>query len=812
MSVPLSAQAAPAEVKPATAEEPQYVAVIELRNQAGLSAQEVSYLTELMRQAAHHLPIKRYPLITKENIFTLLPPGTRIEDCQGECAVDTGRKIGATWLMTGEVIAISGRLRVVIQLYHTPSNVMTKSQIVKGTSDDPSKRIDQIENPLLASTMRLLSPLEPSLKSKADRVEGGFVFKRVEVEALPSLPSEDIESAEQALKEVPRASQTIKSVNFQDVDVEALEAYQLAVKLEQSDTVTPRRRLEQWLKVASFKALAAEAQPHINKWRAFIKEREAIKARRARAVGKLKSLQQADAKASLERFKEREAAWAKLKRLLKLDIIERADKLSWVEAFFEAYGAVKALNPHVTDPALKGFIEDPTFQSTLKRLRAESRATLKARKERALEIERRLCDLDERTFWEGEQCFKIATRDKCVRSGKRFSGGSCLETSATCARLKLIERGGACVKSEAQLKREAEEKKKRERMLKLKEEQEAQRKREQKDKRARRLSAQRSRAASHQLRFNLTDDDQLYELSYLSSDTLKRQNISLDMPGLLGAFGASLNLTNGDSSTQVSTLGLSLRPQQKRVSVGFGLTIPLAGELSAQERVALSEAKQASGYYDRWRWEAERFTVTMPVIFQAARSAGWHLDVEFTPALALSEVGGPSAEVSEAWAALEHPTAFEPFLQTSVSLGHQLMSGGSSVGVRYQTHYSPFSRSGRAHGAWVPQLNLRHQHLGLKLEALFQTTSPSLAAFHELNQTSFRAALWFHTDAPRSRKGSELCKTLVITASAIGGVYMFVDAIYGLVTEEDYVGFATGYVGSLVGTPLMIVFAEDICS
>ena len=56
------------------------VAVLEIVNKANLPRAEVSYLTNLIRQAASRLPHRRYEVITRENVRALLPPGKKLED------------------------------------------------------------------------------------------------------------------------------------------------------------------------------------------------------------------------------------------------------------------------------------------------------------------------------------------------------------------------------------------------------------------------------------------------------------------------------------------------------------------------------------------------------------------------------------------------------------------------------------------------------------------------------------------------------------------------------------------------------------
>jgi hypothetical protein len=80
--------------------------------------------------------------MTKNNILVLLPPNTKLEDCVGTCAVDTGRRIGAQWILVGEVVRFGSSLRVVLNLHHSKSGELRGSETVKGES------LEKLEGPL----------------------------------------------------------------------------------------------------------------------------------------------------------------------------------------------------------------------------------------------------------------------------------------------------------------------------------------------------------------------------------------------------------------------------------------------------------------------------------------------------------------------------------------------------------------------------------------------------------------------------------------------------------------------------------------
>jgi hypothetical protein len=84
----------------------QRIAVLELKDQSNgmINEEERIYLSNLMRQTVGLLPQDQYPVMTQENILTLLPEGKSLEDCLKDCEVSIGRELGAHYVITGEVI------------------------------------------------------------------------------------------------------------------------------------------------------------------------------------------------------------------------------------------------------------------------------------------------------------------------------------------------------------------------------------------------------------------------------------------------------------------------------------------------------------------------------------------------------------------------------------------------------------------------------------------------------------------------------------------------------------------------------------
>ncbi len=108
------------------------VAVLELANPAGLTAQEVGYLTDLVRDAAReNLRRDTFLIMTRQNVQDLIGDQS-LSDCIGDCAVETGRNLGAAYVVAGEVIRFGTSLRASLSLHETASGNLVEIEQVRG--------------------------------------------------------------------------------------------------------------------------------------------------------------------------------------------------------------------------------------------------------------------------------------------------------------------------------------------------------------------------------------------------------------------------------------------------------------------------------------------------------------------------------------------------------------------------------------------------------------------------------------------------------------------------------------------------------
>ncbi len=117
-----------------------YVAVLEtvaapdVTEKVSLSDRQ--FLTNVLReQAVMELPAEQnFTIMTRENINAMLPPGKSIEDCEGDCMVETGRNIAADYVCQMHLGSFDGAFSLSAELYETAANKLITSFNGQGAS------------------------------------------------------------------------------------------------------------------------------------------------------------------------------------------------------------------------------------------------------------------------------------------------------------------------------------------------------------------------------------------------------------------------------------------------------------------------------------------------------------------------------------------------------------------------------------------------------------------------------------------------------------------------------------------------------
>jgi formylglycine-generating enzyme required for sulfatase activity len=138
------------------------VAVLEFRNKlkgdeqknvdAGFLADEVR---ELMLKAMPGLHV-----MTRENMLVLLQAsGKKLEECEGECEVDTGRRIGADLVVSGELLRFGSAYKLDLKLHETREGRLIAGAIASG------KTVDELDAGTGAAVAQLIGPLKASVQN-----------------------------------------------------------------------------------------------------------------------------------------------------------------------------------------------------------------------------------------------------------------------------------------------------------------------------------------------------------------------------------------------------------------------------------------------------------------------------------------------------------------------------------------------------------------------------------------------------------------------------------------------------------------------
>ncbi len=109
------------------------VGVLELRNEAGITDQEAKYLTDRVRDvASRSLARHGFLVMTRENIREMLPPGMDLAKCTtASCEVEVGRKVGADYIVTGEILRYAGDFRANIKAHHSESGQFLGAEVAR---------------------------------------------------------------------------------------------------------------------------------------------------------------------------------------------------------------------------------------------------------------------------------------------------------------------------------------------------------------------------------------------------------------------------------------------------------------------------------------------------------------------------------------------------------------------------------------------------------------------------------------------------------------------------------------------------------
>ena len=139
----------------------QRLAVLELNNRAQLTGEESKYLTDLLRRTTSELLRDKLAVMTRENIQVMLPPDRTLEECVGECEVQTGQLLGAHYIITGSIIKFGQFFRVTIKLHDTQSGELMGTEVAGAGDLLALEQQIQVKGQALIRKILSGSPLAP---------------------------------------------------------------------------------------------------------------------------------------------------------------------------------------------------------------------------------------------------------------------------------------------------------------------------------------------------------------------------------------------------------------------------------------------------------------------------------------------------------------------------------------------------------------------------------------------------------------------------------------------------------------------------
>jgi TolB-like protein len=135
------------------------LSVLELRNKLEGDARravDASYISDRIRAEVldQRLGVQ---VMTRENMLVLLQSqGKSLAECEGECEVDTGRRLGADYVISGDVLRVGSLLKVSLKLHDTHGGTLLGAIAASGVD------VEALDASLPAAVKHLTRALQPA--------------------------------------------------------------------------------------------------------------------------------------------------------------------------------------------------------------------------------------------------------------------------------------------------------------------------------------------------------------------------------------------------------------------------------------------------------------------------------------------------------------------------------------------------------------------------------------------------------------------------------------------------------------------------
>ena len=281
--------------------------VLELRPEnRAVTLDNAVTLTNMVRTHVVNAAGATLRVLSKEAVVEILQQsGKTAASCTAECQIETARVIGAEYVVSGTIAKVDAQWIVTLEAKRSRDGALISAQeAVVGQQAEVLKATTRAADDLVADLMKKLgAELAPPAKSESKGNVRPNVATGAKLADGKSVEAGDAGLGDLDLDELEQAEALKK----------AIDAAKIAQKNEQ---LTPEQKAAAWdavgkLDVKGKNPYRTEAQQHAKEWR------ELAGARTRMA-----------------------ADWEKLQRMLKLEVVEIADKKKAVERFLAAYAGL----------------------------------------------------------------------------------------------------------------------------------------------------------------------------------------------------------------------------------------------------------------------------------------------------------------------------------------------------------------------------------------------------------------------------------------------------------------------------------------
>jgi TolB-like protein len=189
------------------------IAVLEFQSKLA-GAEKKTVDRQFLSDRVRNLVLKDLPeatVIDRENVVLLLrSQGKALEDCEGQCAVDTARSLGADLVVSGDVLRFGNKLALTLRLHASGTGRLLSTEQISAEgaaalNDTLPKAVHWLARPLLvarAATPLVATPPTPPRKAVAPTRRQTLAAPPGTL--LPEPSATDVQRAQQRAAEMMR--------------------------------------------------------------------------------------------------------------------------------------------------------------------------------------------------------------------------------------------------------------------------------------------------------------------------------------------------------------------------------------------------------------------------------------------------------------------------------------------------------------------------------------------------------------------------------------------------------------------------------